>query len=519
MTLRLVIEHAAHPQRERERLHPGGEFSIGRGAECSWQLDDPDQFVSRKHCVISGGPGRWLVTDASRGGLFIDGADRALGPGNSAALENGMRLRLGDVVLRVEVMDAAAAAPRAASPRPATQSLGGDGFFSTPIVAPAPMQRPAGLPQPFDAPSAAMVLPPVPDRPAPPPMFDDPFTLDPVATPPRLAAPAPQRPAPLFADPFSEPAHDRRAEPSQPGYDGGFGDFFGDTLPASADAAAVVWPEPAPPAISAQTKGGFDDWGLPPVMGAPTPDALPPPLSPEPIRSRERVPPLVEPSAPPLIVVAVPEPSPPPPALLAQPTPVPYNPALTEAFFRGLGIPGADTATPDQMEALGKRYRMLVEGVINMLRTRAREKQNVRVAQTIIGSADVNPLKFIANTDDALAAVIAPRGPGYLPPDAAIAAAFRDLADHQVRTWTGMQSALRQMIDRFDPGMIEAEIETAGLVKSLLAGGRNAKLWQLYTDRYKDIARSAEDRFLGEVGADFRDAYEGNRRKSDDPQT
>ena len=30
------------------------------------------------------------------------------------------------------------------------------------------------------------------------------------------------------------------------------------------------------------------------------------------------------------------------------------------------------------------------------------------------------------------------------------------------------------------------------------------------------IARAAEDRFLGEVGADFRDAYEGNREKTND---
>ena len=513
MTLRLVIEHASHPQREREKLHPGGEFSIGRGAECSWQLEDPDQFVSRKHCVISGGPGRWLVTDASRGGLFIDGGDRALGPGNSAALENGMRLRLGDVVVRVEMMDAATAPARPAPP-PAAQSLGGDGFFSTPIVAPPQVQRPSGLPQPFDAPAAAMAPPPVPNRPVPPPMFDDPFTLDPVTSPPR-PAPVVQRPAPLFADPFAEPARNTGADPSPAGYDGGFGDFFGDqpTAPAA----------PAP--------GGFDDWGLPPdpaavvapvvapVAPAVSPEPAPPPLPTEPSRSRERAVPVVERDAPrPKAALLPPAPLPPelPPsaAIPAQP-----DPALIQAFFSGLGITGADAATPEQMEAIGKRTRMLVEGLVHMLRTRAREKQNVRVAQTIIGSADVNPLKSVATTDEALASVIAPRGPGYLAPDAAIAAAFRDLADHQMRTWIGMQSALRQMIDRFDPAVIESEIETAGLIKSLLAGGRNAKLWQLYTDRYKDIARSAEDRFLGEVGADFRDAYEGNRRKADDPQT
>jgi type VI secretion system protein ImpI len=35
----------------------------------------------------------------------------------------------------------------------------------------------------------------------------------------------------------------------------------------------------------------------------------------------------------------------------------------------------------------------------------------------------------------------------------------------------------------------------------------------LYEERYRDIAKAAEDRFLGEVGADFREAYEDGRRR------
>jgi hypothetical protein len=81
MTLRLTIEHSPHPQDRREMRHPGGEFSIGRGAECSWQINDPDMYVSRKHCVITGEAGQFIVTDASRGGLFIDGKDQPLGAG------------------------------------------------------------------------------------------------------------------------------------------------------------------------------------------------------------------------------------------------------------------------------------------------------------------------------------------------------------------------------------------------------------------------------------------------------
>ena len=70
------------------------------------------------------------------------------------------------------------------------------------------------------------------------------------------------------------------------------------------------------------------------------------------------------------------------------------------------------------------------------------------------------------------------------------------------------------MVDRFDPAIFEAEIEDVGMLKALVAGSRPARLWQLYADRYREIAKAAEDRFLGEVGADFRDAYE-NEIKED----
>jgi type VI secretion system protein ImpI len=227
--------------------------------------------------------------------------------------------------------------------------------------------------------------------------------------------------------------------------------------------------------------------------------------------------PVAAPVSPP--IPAAPEPVPEPVARprAAEAAPAIPDAALRDAFFRGLGIDAS--ASPDpaaEMEALGQRFRLLTEGLLLMLRTRAKEKQNARVAQTVISNSDVNPLKFLATTNEALAALVVPRGPGYLDPEGAINGAFRDLADHQVRSWVAIQSALRRMIDRFDPAAVEKDLEELGMLESLLSGGRNAKLWKLYTDRYKDIARAAEDRFLGEVGADFRDAYEGNREKSND---
>ena len=160
------------------------------------------------------------------------------------------------------------------------------------------------------------------------------------------------------------------------------------------------------------------------------------------------------------------------------------------------------------MEAMGARMRLMIDGLQHLLRARAREKQDARIAQTIIGSTDVNPLKFAVTPDDAARALVGEARSGYLQPEDAITGAFRDIAEHNIDSWRGVQAALRRMIDRFEPESLEKEMQDVGLLERLIAGGRSAKLWDLYTERYEKIAKSAEERFLGDVGEDFRDAYE-----------
>ncbi|WP_299987984.1 type VI secretion system-associated FHA domain protein TagH [uncultured Ruegeria sp.] len=194
----------------------------------------------------------------------------------------------------------------------------------------------------------------------------------------------------------------------------------------------------------------------------------------------------------------------------SRPQPSAADDDLRAALFRGLGLSEEDAAcaTPEDIEAIGARLRESVEGLMFLLRTRAQEKQKIRVAQTVIANSDVNPLKFLASTDEALLSIIRGRDASYLPGDLAVTGAYRDLADHQIRTWKALQTALRRMIDRFDPEEVEREMESTGFLEQIVAGGRSAKMWQLYQERYQDIAKAAEERFLGEVGADFRDAYE-----------
>ncbi|NGM46383.1 type VI secretion system-associated FHA domain protein TagH [Rhodobacter sp. SGA-6-6] len=466
MTLRLVLESFSHPQKRTEVRLADGQLVIGRSEDCGWQLEDPQMFVSRRHCVVMGQGGQYRVTDESSGGLFLDAAPAPLGQGVTAVLSPGMRLKLGDFVIRVEVEGAAA--PVAAAPPP-KDALFGDDFFTPRPEAPPP-PRPASLPDPFDAPRAAEPAAEAAPRPAAPAFFDDPFTME--------HGPRPVTPA----------------------------------------------PDPAPRAAPA---GGFDfgDFGLPADLGAPTPPpppaappAAPPQVTPLADPFADLPPPPPPPAAPPAAAAAVVAPPPPDP-FVAPPPPLPgaANPDALAALLKGMGIapPPGFRGTPEEIEAIGRRYRAMAEGLVQLLRMRAQEKGAARVAQTVIGAANVNPLKFLAGADEVVAALVAAKGPGYLDPDAAIAASVGDLMDHHKRSWSGLQAALRRMVDRFDPAVFEAEVEDVGMLKALVAGSRPARLWQLYADRYREIARAAEDRFLGEVGADFREAYESETRRTD----
>lgn len=480
MSLRFVIETSPVPQSTMERVFNGGQLSIGRSADADWQIDDPNAFISRRHCVISEEGGQIVATDASSGGLFVDNAANPVGLGNSVPLSAGMRLHLGDFTLRVEAASGASpVVPKAQETAPSKRSFFPDGEAQAEPTSP-PAERPADLPDPFglrsDQEDKARH---VEVERAPRPLDQaDPFGLD-----LRKSAPEP------------EPEVD---EP-----DSGFsaGGYFGST------SEELPQREPIPEAEKPAKNDIFGGWET--VLGddEPTVAAI---VEPEVQREAEVVSEQV--TAPtPAAVNPIAEPA---PAQTPKLQVTAEDQDLRDALLRGMGLDPAQNATDDpiaEMEQVGRCMRTLVDGVMLLLRTRAQEKQNVRVAQTIIASSDVNPLKFLATPEDALGALIRPRGKGYMEPDAAVEGAFKNLADHQVRTWAALQVALRRMVDKFDPSEIEKEMSDVGLLESLAAGGRSAKLWQIYEDRYREIAETAEKQFLGDVGVDFRDAYENRR--------
>ena len=89
-----------------------GQFAIGRGTESDWVLDDPDKYLSKRHCVVAYQSGGWWVADVSTNGTFVNGEAEPLGMRKVRALQDGDRLYLGPYEIEVRIEDGRSAPVR-----------------------------------------------------------------------------------------------------------------------------------------------------------------------------------------------------------------------------------------------------------------------------------------------------------------------------------------------------------------------------------------------------------------------
>ncbi|WP_048303658.1 type VI secretion system-associated FHA domain protein TagH, partial [Pseudomonas aeruginosa] len=212
-----------------------------------------------------------------------------------------------------------------------------------------------------------------------------------------------------------------------------------------------------------------------------------------------------------------PQPQPQPqPASVAAPTPPASAAAsaggdLLQAFLRGAGMTQlkVDPAGAEaQMEAIGRSYRGLVEGLVDVLRARASLKGEFRMAQTMIQPVQNNPLKFAPNVDEAMLLLLRRDNQAFMAPDRAVADSFEDLKAHQLAVMAGVQAAIRHLLARFEPAALEARFGKPAGLSGLLPGARQAQNWDSFTELYAKILREAEDDFQELFGREFSRAYE-----------
>ena len=112
---------------------------------------------------------------------------------------------------------------------------------------------------------------------------------------------------------------------------------------------------------------------------------------------------------------------------------------------------------PGQLaEELGVLIRMVTENMRQLLSARLQAKRIARMSnQTSIEALNNNPLKFSPTSDDALRIMFGPPTTSYLDARRALAEAFGDLKEHQIRTYSAMQQAIAMMVADLDPQAID----------------------------------------------------------------
>jgi len=392
-----------------------------------------------------------------------------------------------------EGMAFSAAPPHPAAPGPMTAPLGNPAHGVPPsgIAATAPLEA-----SPFEAPvaqRAGMPLPPATTAKLPEAMdFTDP--LGPLEETPR--APAAQ---PMVAANAGAPVVRQRA-PRQA------------TPPATSWEADPFRDQPTPglevPATMRSATGAFGNADPGAAQSVPTPGAFPPSaadLAPSPFDEPSDLPraDLTQPAGP-----ASPAATPPRPAAApASPSPTADNGAALAAFFKGAELSGASPADPmAMMTGLGEAFRALVAGLRQVLIARATIKGEFRIEQTMIRARGNNPLKFSANDDDALTALLGVGRRTDMAPAAAIEDSLRDLRLHELATMAAMQVAVRALLEELSPDKIRAGTDQGGM--AVLPAQRKARAWDAFEARHAHVVQALVDDFDSIFGKSFARAYE-----------
>jgi type VI secretion system FHA domain protein len=486
--------------------------TIGRAATNSWVLSH--NKVSGRHAIISFRNGVFYIQDTSRNGVSINSPDNRLVRDRPYALKSGDLIFIEPYEIDVSI-DAGAERQRY---QPIDDPFGQDDPFA-PVRGPQP-QRLSPVPPSssdevdplkfFDA--VNPTAPRKPAEPAPSPVDDwlGEHYRPPVAIPDPLFTPEPA-PAPRQEESVI-PADYNPLAP-----DSGVGSIPQDLIPPAPEPPRRPKPTgratsaPSRP-VSPPSRPAADPFELPSAV-VPPPAAAPPPAAPPPVQKESdtlppptsAVPadPVAPPAAPPIPVVPA---APPPPSPAAAPA---FAAQDLADVLAGAGLQGAPV-TPELARNLGQILRVVVSGLIDVLQSRQRIKEEFRMRQTIFRPADNNPLKFSANVEDALHNLLVKRNAAYLGAVDAFSDAFDDLRDHQLAMLAGMRVAFEAMLAASDPDRMQEEFDkqsAKGLIPARL------RYWDLYREKRNEMKKDPEVTFARLFGEEFARAYEEQFRE------
>jgi type VI secretion system FHA domain protein len=181
------------------------------------------------------------------------------------------------------------------------------------------------------------------------------------------------------------------------------------------------------------------------------------------------------------------------PENVAAPAPSAADQRALDRFITAAGLkPEAIAGVPagDLMQTSGKLLRLMVGGLMELLRERSHMKDTFRLPQTVMQAAQNNPLKFSPNIEEALRYLLNDRNEGsYLSAEDAVKAGFRDVRQHEQALVKAMLQAVEDYVDRFDPEELKSRFDKGLKRGGLLAGSNKAKYWELYEESYHALTQ------------------------------
>ena len=475
LTLTITSARREAPGLQRTKIFETRGGTIGRTQGNDWVLPDPERFVSASHARVECRDGIYYLGDTSTNGVFVNGSGQAVGAGKFVALRDGDRLLIGDYEISVSIKGA---------------EIPVGGSLDAPVMDnpadPLAITSPTVPPSVTTAERKSAVIP------------DDPLDF--------LNGDRPSSPSPwasMSANPFAE----RSNQSAGRSFDQGtpLDDFFAPPSPGRTAQIPEDWDLTG---FSAGMASADQSRAVPSVVSTP-PSSLLPQLSQGPVS--DRLPEAPEISAGNADGAAV-SPS-------FAPHVPPRHPTTARGdasgelrwFFQGAGLNNVsipEDHAPVLMTAVGRMFREIVQGIMEVLMARSSLKSEFRMAMTTVRPIENNPLKFSVDVEEALRALLTKQGPGYLAPEDAVHEAIIDIKGHQMAMMAGMQAVFRELLRRFDPEAVERAAGKGGTFGGLLSAARKAKCWDAYAQQYRDTAFAAQDHFQRLFGEEFTRAYE-----------
>lgn len=179
-----------------------------------------------------------------------------------------------------------------------------------------------------------------------------------------------------------------------------------------------------------------------------------------------------------------------------------------EELLQAAGVP-ATQMSPEMARELGQVLRIVVQGVMEVLQSRAEIKSQLRMSMTRMQASENNPLKFSPNVEAALHTLLVERNRGYLPTTRAFQEALTDIRNHQIAVLQGIRTAFDSMLEHFDPEKLEAEMERQSKRGGgLLNLGGKGRFRDHYVEQFENMTKDPDESFRRLFGEYFAQAYE-----------